>query len=296
MLFTGNKNVDMKILSELSDTDLANTCKVNITAKKYCNDESFWLNRTLARFSQLGNPDKLKIYKGNITWKEYYIRLINFLEHYYEDPNIKVKDTDLNELIEIIKNNTNNFLEKHPQVTVKDIENIDLNDLLDLGYIFIERFDQNDISDLFKSLLKNRNFKDISVMMYIGEDNNLLNILFEDKRINNFKTQRELFLNLMSLFEEPHVRGYFNKLLKLMTTENILRSIYYTLEIDPDWTLEKVNAVFDELKRRGLNKDEMRELYQQISQITPIRINEEEIAWIWDTTLFLIRNYIERNT
>lgn len=91
---TGNKDTNLSILERLNDTDLANVCQVNREAKKLCNDENFWLKRTLNKFRELGSLDKLKEYKGNRTWKEYYIFLINFLENYYENT-----DTDNNKLV-----------------------------------------------------------------------------------------------------------------------------------------------------------------------------------------------------
>ena len=71
-MLTGNKNVDIKILGELEDKDLANIYQVNKKSNEICNDPGFWLNRILIKFPYL-DIDILKRYKNNKTWSQYYI-------------------------------------------------------------------------------------------------------------------------------------------------------------------------------------------------------------------------------
>ena len=78
-MLTGNRNVDMLILSKLEDVDLVNVCKVNKIANDLCNDQGFWMNKILNKFPEVGLKT-LKRYKRDRTWSEYYIddlRLIN---------------------------------------------------------------------------------------------------------------------------------------------------------------------------------------------------------------------------
>ncbi len=75
--FTGMPATDIIILAELSDRDLINTCSSNKYLNDLCNNESFWMNRTLQRYSKvLGGADNIRQYlPGNTTWKQYYIWL-----------------------------------------------------------------------------------------------------------------------------------------------------------------------------------------------------------------------------
>jgi hypothetical protein len=67
MSFTGIKDLDIKILSELSDKDLYNVCRVNTLLSKICNDNNFWRIRLNIRF-----PDSDLTYKKS-GWKSLYI-------------------------------------------------------------------------------------------------------------------------------------------------------------------------------------------------------------------------------
>ena len=70
------KDVDLKILSELDDTDLLSFCKLNVENKyvhKLCNDENFWRDRTLKKLGKLEKND-------NRSWKQLYLKIV-----YYND-------------------------------------------------------------------------------------------------------------------------------------------------------------------------------------------------------------------
>ncbi len=75
--FTGLPATDIIILSELSDRDLINTCSSNKYLNDLCNNESFWMNRTVQRYgNMLGGAEDIRQYlPGNTTWKQYYIWL-----------------------------------------------------------------------------------------------------------------------------------------------------------------------------------------------------------------------------
>jgi hypothetical protein len=86
-MFTGNKDTDKIILSQLDDYDLVNACATNKHLNEICKDESFWRNRTLKRFGPyLGDVNQIKEYmkEANFTsWKKYYVYLVDFIEKIY---------------------------------------------------------------------------------------------------------------------------------------------------------------------------------------------------------------------
>ena len=74
LLLTGIANIDKQILNELSDEDLTTTCRTNSLAREICNNDSFWLNRTLKYYGNaLGSADKIREnYLYGRSWQQYY--------------------------------------------------------------------------------------------------------------------------------------------------------------------------------------------------------------------------------
>jgi len=82
-MFTGNKDVDIKILNDLDDYDLSNICVVNKYISEICSTDNFWKTRFQKIYSPyLKNIDILK-YKGQATWKEYYLWLSKAINDSY---------------------------------------------------------------------------------------------------------------------------------------------------------------------------------------------------------------------
>jgi len=73
MALTGNKDLDSKILNQLTDSDLVSVCEVNKKAFQLCNDQTFWLSRILTKFPYL-TLDILNKYKGDRSWSDYYTK------------------------------------------------------------------------------------------------------------------------------------------------------------------------------------------------------------------------------
>lgn len=91
LLFTGIFDLDSLILNNLSDTDLQSVCQINKAAKYICNNEYYWMNRTLWFYGKwLGNVEQIIEYKKQRSWKEYYQYLSQNKTPTYEqiiDPN-----------------------------------------------------------------------------------------------------------------------------------------------------------------------------------------------------------------
>jgi ankyrin repeat protein len=84
MALTGNKDLDIKILNHLTDSDLISVCKVNKKASQLCNDQKFWLNRILTKFPYL-TIDILNKYKKDRSWSDYYTKdLIKRIDNIFE--------------------------------------------------------------------------------------------------------------------------------------------------------------------------------------------------------------------
>ncbi len=75
--FTNLPATDLLILMELSDEDLISTCASNKYLNNLCQNESFWLNRTMKRFGYLGTPQEInrKYIPDGTSWKDYYLWL-----------------------------------------------------------------------------------------------------------------------------------------------------------------------------------------------------------------------------
>ena len=84
MSFTGYPATDLLILKNLSDQDLGSVCATNTYLSEICNNESFWLGRTVDKFGDMVAPkasNKYDVMRGYLptgtTWKEYYKWLVH---------------------------------------------------------------------------------------------------------------------------------------------------------------------------------------------------------------------------
>lgn len=81
--FTGNPATDIIVLQQLPDQDLTSVCAVDQYINNLCNNESFWLNRTLAKYGDMlgsGREIRDNYIPNGTTWKDYYIWLTGLME------------------------------------------------------------------------------------------------------------------------------------------------------------------------------------------------------------------------
>ena len=76
-MLTGNKDVDMKILNNLSDKDLISYCTTNKKAKVICDNQTFWQTRTISKFGAYIDVNTMNKFRGDRNWSDYYIELSN---------------------------------------------------------------------------------------------------------------------------------------------------------------------------------------------------------------------------
>ncbi len=72
---TGIKDVDLIILSKLSDKDLLSFCNVDKYANEICKNEMFWKNRILEKFGNIKKDDKR-------TWRDLYLKIVYYINKY----------------------------------------------------------------------------------------------------------------------------------------------------------------------------------------------------------------------
>ena len=90
--FTGNKDVDYKIMMSLDDEDLFQFCKVeNNYIRSICDNDNFWYRRTIQKF---GNDIAKPI---NDTWRQYY-------NHRYNNHRTIVMDNGIKITVELDRN------------------------------------------------------------------------------------------------------------------------------------------------------------------------------------------------
>ena len=115
MNFTGIRDLDLEILKKLKDEELGKICSTNKYFRDLCKNEDFWRNRTVERFSKyLGNIDKLNTYrlKAKLTWRLYYVYLIDYLESFYQR-NVKYsKRDDLQIINKLFRQNFQELLDE----------------------------------------------------------------------------------------------------------------------------------------------------------------------------------------
>ena len=78
-MITPSRDTTLKMMENLDDKDLLSLCAIkNKNILKLCSNESFWMNRFMARISKdtiISKPD-------NISWKRYYLETIIKLEEF----------------------------------------------------------------------------------------------------------------------------------------------------------------------------------------------------------------------
>lgn len=98
---SGNKDADLLILQKLTDYELAQVCQVNKKVQNLCENEIFWITRTINKFPFLNYSDviRMKEYLGFDHSKKLYKYLISFPVKDYEE----VVTTDRNYIISLFK-------------------------------------------------------------------------------------------------------------------------------------------------------------------------------------------------
>jgi hypothetical protein len=84
MVLTGNKDVDLYILSKLEDEDLFNICSLQYDNKyiyELCNNESFWRDRYYLKWGY--EASNLKPTED--TWKKHYTKTLDYIEEWDKD-------------------------------------------------------------------------------------------------------------------------------------------------------------------------------------------------------------------
>ena len=122
--FTGNKDTDFIILSQLSDRDLGAVCSVNRYAKKLCEDENFWRKRLymnpiivnlMKEFKDAQLPEDsfyklvidIKQFLEYSSWKEFYFFLFHNEDRYIRET---VKDSVRTSIIRYNEKSHSKFL------------------------------------------------------------------------------------------------------------------------------------------------------------------------------------------
>jgi hypothetical protein len=108
-IFTGAKDTNLMILSNLDDSDLFNLCRTNKSIFKLCQNDSFWMNRLIEKYGSILkiNPN---LKHQEIKWKELYFWIKTGLRDEFYDT-IDIQNIEEDYLVpRILKENMKNFL------------------------------------------------------------------------------------------------------------------------------------------------------------------------------------------
>lgn len=210
-VLTGNKDTDLIILSNLNDYDLSSVCRVNKYTKELCNNENFWMNRTIKRFGQFSrdiNVDRLKL---NMTWKQFYVKLVDVLEYFYRNG----------------KNVEQRFQKTFPDIPfLKIFENIGRliqRNTGQLSYVILVEKDMNKAK-----LFLNRDFVNPNEILYeqleVSYYKKVLEILKADPR---FKP--EILLHKTFSMNIDHIEKVLEEIFSLLTWQEILSQLVKSL-------------------------------------------------------------------
>ena len=73
--FSKIPDLDLKIMSDMDDRTLLEFCKTHRYTKELCNNELFWKKRLNKKYGSFNKNE-------NRTWKEFYLKIIYYLDKY----------------------------------------------------------------------------------------------------------------------------------------------------------------------------------------------------------------------
>ncbi len=76
----GSKQTDLEIFKYVDDKDIVNVCLINKAANGLLSEEKYWLQRFFHFYKKYLEGVNYKAYKGNKSWKEYYIDITRRLK------------------------------------------------------------------------------------------------------------------------------------------------------------------------------------------------------------------------
>jgi hypothetical protein len=262
----GNKDLDYEVLYKLDDYDLGNMCKVNKYTRELCRNDTFWMNRTINRFLPVfSSVEKIKEFKGDSTWRNYYIDIINFMEAFYQNKST-TKREDFSKIEEYIKEKT----EKYKKCIYCSL-NWTKEDFLDLN-------------DLFETSLENKYYKIIGIFFQIPRfhisersimffmkiyDKEGIQILlkYKNNAITRKKIMKELIMGRKDYDIFPYVESF----------QEILDVLYYIIEFNyisiHDIDEKIIEKYLDESIKRGARKKN----FVEYEKMDKLRYNRNRI-------------------
>ena len=244
-MLSGNKDVDLKIISELNDFELGKVCSANKYVNKLCNDENFWRNRTVSKYGKYLGDAKEIFSKYNVTnWQKYYKDLTKQLS---EASNFAFSERNrLREDVKILANiqdeNTRKILmilERINIITEKELDDFLNNNLINYMYL---SFNLHGRPDLMKYIIE-RSKTDSRffplwkeggksfIYEYSAEDINLIKPILEDARsdpnhaLNGLSFRADDYIN--EVLKDPRItkEGLRQAMLEISVKEEIFSPI-----------------------------------------------------------------------
>lgn len=87
--FSKNKDVDREILQRLDDRDLFRTLLTSKYSYDITNNDNFWRNRLLAKYSST-----IPYKPEDLSWKEYYLSVVYYIDKLLKENNFEFKHGD----------------------------------------------------------------------------------------------------------------------------------------------------------------------------------------------------------
>ena len=244
---SGIKDVDLKILQDLEDTDFEKVCAVNKYVNNLCNDEMFWLNRFISEKNMsLEEIREIKNDGGDLKYKEIYWYL--FIGNTYKNGFIKAIKTGNMVLFRRLWENKPHALED------------EVNILLEIG----DRGNKDATTYLFakENDAERKNFFTLTIMSTAGET--FRNWLFRTGILSYYQYLQDLIED-SELFDNDFLLTEIEKYLSKVNGDNSERLAYFVgIEIKP-YNIEIFKKILKLILRynRILPKDEIKRAFLQ---------------------------------
>lgn len=254
MSLTRNKDINLMIMSLLNDTDLSTMSQVNKASQKLCNDETFWMKKSMKVYGKYLLEHDIDIRteknKEKITWKEYYIQLTKLIIKCRKD-----RFNDQHEFKNEIEKRIHSILKNISckPVTIFDDTNFSTqkliylleNPLLDFNWTFYFTTIPLSVLQLAVDLSENSNFLDpassLNSNLYYPER---IKILLQSSKVNPAQSIQaaltaDLYSESLKLLVNDH-RVSKKDISKAIKGETLSRSAYSAIMHRLDITKKEI--------------------------------------------------------
>lgn len=254
---TGVKDTDYEILSNLDDQSLGRTCSLNSYTKELCANDTFWMNRTIQKFSSaLGDVEEMRANKKTMTWRNYYIYLVDIVEQITDKktPNLKIAKR----MEQVMKKNEALLKKSFYPFNFQKASELLENNLIKLdSYIFtrISDLTEEEQKKIIPLIVSHPRFRaKFGDPLFHGLSDDVVKIILDEPRQIKEKYQVLLHEILVENYTSQYV---FEKIIPIIPSSLIKEGIFDNAVVFDTLNHKVLFYLLDDLLKRGMTREQI---------------------------------------